>query len=55
MAQLNLRVPLDTKNRVRLLAARDRVEMSQLVIEAVTLYEVKYGAAPKLEPSPSRE
>jgi hypothetical protein len=51
MAQLNLRVPEDVKDRVRILAARDRIEMSDVVIEAIGLYEEKYGAAPKLEPS----
>ena len=51
MAQLNLRVPEAVKDRVRILAARDRIEMSQLVIEGIELYEAKYGAAPKLEPS----
>ena len=51
MAQLNLRVPEETKDRVRLLAARDRIEMSQVVMEAIELYEAKYGAAPKLGPS----
>lgn len=49
MAQLNLRVPEEIKNRVRLLAARDGIEMSQVVTEAVALYEAKYGAVPKLE------
>lgn len=51
MAQLNLRVPQETKDRVRILAARDRIEMSEVVMEAIELYEAKYGAAPKLEPS----
>jgi hypothetical protein len=50
MAQLNLRVPGEIKDRVRILAARDRIEMSQVVIEAIALYEARYGAAPKLEP-----
>jgi len=49
MAQLNLRVPEEVKDRVRILAARDRIEMSDVVIEAIGLYEEKYGAAPKLE------
>ncbi len=49
MAQLNLRVPEEIKDRVRILAARDRIEMSDVVIEAIGLYEEKYGAAPKLE------
>ena len=51
MVQLNLRVPEGVKDRVRILAARDRREMSQIVIEAIELYEAKYGAAPKLESS----
>jgi len=51
MAQLNLRVPEEVKDRVRILAARDRMEMSEIIIEGIALYEAKYGAAPKLEPS----
>jgi hypothetical protein len=51
MVQLNLRVPQEFKDRVRLLAARDRMEMSEVVMEALALYEAKFGAAPKLEPS----
>jgi hypothetical protein len=51
MAQLNLRVPEEIKDRVRILAARDRIEMSEIIIEGIALYEAKYGAAPKLEPS----
>ena len=51
MAQLNLRVPEDVKHRVRILAARDRREMSDIVIEAIKLYEARYGAAPVLEPA----
>ncbi len=51
MAQLNLRVPEDVKHRVRILATRDRREMSEIVIEAIKLYEARYGAAPSLEPS----
>jgi hypothetical protein len=49
MAQLNLRVPEEVKDRVRILAARDRIEMSEIVIEGIALYEAKYGTAPKLE------
>jgi len=49
MAQLNLRVPEEVKDRVRILAARDRIEMADVVMEAISLYEAKYGAAPKLE------
>ena len=51
MAQLNLRVPEEVKDRVRILAARDRREMSEIVIEAIELYEARHGAAPKLEPA----
>ena len=51
MTQLNLRVPEEVKARVRILAARDRIEMADVVMEAIELYEEKYGAAPKLEPS----
>lgn len=50
MAQLNLRVPEEAKDRVRILAARDRIEMSDVVLEGIALYEAKYGVAPKLEP-----
>ena len=51
MAQLNLRVPQVVKDRVRILAARDRIEMSEVIMEAIELYEAKYGAAPTLEPA----
>jgi hypothetical protein len=51
MAQLNLRVPEEVKHRVRILATRDRREMSDIVIEAIRLYEARYGAAPVLEPA----
>jgi hypothetical protein len=51
MAQLNLRVPEEVKHRVRVLATRDRREMSDIVVEAIKLYETRYGAAPVLEPA----
>ncbi len=51
MAQLNLRVPEEVKHRVRILATRDRREMSDIVIEAIRLYEARYGVAPVLEPT----
>jgi hypothetical protein len=51
MAQLNLRVPEEFKHRVRVLATRDRREMSDVVIEAIKLYEAQFGAAPALEPT----
>ena len=50
MAQLNLRVPQAVKDRVRILAARDRIEMSEVIMEGIQLYEAKYGVAPTLEP-----
>ena len=50
MGQLNLRVPEELKHRLRILATRDRREMSDIVIEAITLYEARFGAAPVLEP-----
>ena len=49
MTQLNLRVPEELKHRLRILATRDRREMSEIVIEAIKLYEDRYGAAPVLE------
>ena len=49
MAQLNLRVPEELKHRLRILATRDQREMSDIVIEAIKLYEDRYGAAPVLE------
>ena len=49
MAQLNLRVPQPVKDRVRILAARDRLEMSEVIMEAIELYEARYGQAPVLE------
>ena len=55
MVQLNLRVPQEIKDRLRLLAARDRRDMSQIVIEAIELYEKKFGAVPKLEPARARK
>lgn len=37
--QLNLRVPASVKQRVRILAARDDVTLSELVTRAIDLYE----------------
>ena len=51
MAQLNLRVPEEVKHRVRILAARDRREMSEIVIEAIKLYEAQHGVATVLDPT----
>jgi len=46
--QLNLRVPLSLKRRVRLLAARDNISLSEVVIRAIDLYEERHGRAPDL-------
>ena len=46
--QLNLRVPPTLKKRVRLLATRDDVSLSEVVIRAIALYEEKHGAAPEV-------
>ena len=44
--QLNLRVPPDVKKRVRLVAARDGLSLSEVVLRALELYEEKHGAPP---------
>lgn len=46
--QLNIRVPLSVKKRVRVLATRDDVSLSEVIIRAVAAYEEKYGAAPEI-------
>lgn len=46
--QLNLRVPPSFKKRIRLLATRDDITLSDVIITAVELYEEKYGAAPEI-------
>ena len=46
--QLNLRVPPNLKKRIRLLATRDDISLSEVIIRAVELYEEKYGAAPEI-------
>jgi hypothetical protein len=46
--QLNARVPGGHKKRVRLLATRDGITVSELVVRAIALYEERYGAAPEL-------
>ena len=46
--QLNLRVPPEIKKRVRLVAARDGLSLSEVVLRALALYEEKHGAAPKV-------
>ena len=46
--QLNLRVPETVKRRVRVLAVRDRITVSEVVVKAIELYEEKYGSAPEI-------
>lgn len=46
--QLNLRVAPALKRRVRLLASRDDISLSEVVVRAIALYEEKYGAAPEV-------
>lgn len=46
--QLNLRVPASTKKRVRILAARDNLTLSEVVMRAIDLYEDTHGKAPEL-------
>lgn len=46
--QLNVRVPPSVKKRIRMLAARDDVSLSDVIIEAIALYENKHGALPDL-------
>ena len=48
MTQLNLRVPSSAKRRVRVLAARDNVSLSELILRALELYEERFGRAPDL-------
>jgi len=50
LKEANLRVPEELKHRLRILATRDRRDMSDIIIEAITLYEARFGAAPSLEP-----
>jgi len=42
--QMNLRVPLGLKKKVRRLATRDEISLGEVVIQAIALYEEKYGA-----------
>ena len=48
MTQLNLRVPESAKRRVRLLAARDNLSLSEVVLKALDLYEDRHGRAPEV-------
>ncbi len=44
--QLNVRIPEDVKIRVRLLAARDNISISELIQASIELYEERHGRAP---------
>lgn len=46
--QLNVRGPVGTRKRVRLLASRDDITSSEVVLRALDLYEETYGKAPEL-------
>ena len=46
--QLNVRVPPQSKKRIRLLAARDGISLSEVIVRGVALYEEKYGEAPEV-------
>ena len=46
--QLNLRVPVAVKRRVRVLAARDNISLSEVIVRAIALYEERHGSAPTL-------
>ena len=46
-AQLNLRVPASAKRRVKVLAARDNITASEVVLRALELYEERHGRAPE--------
>ena len=45
--QLNVRVAPKLKTRIRLLAARDNISLSEVIVRAVALYEEKNGSAPE--------
>jgi hypothetical protein len=46
--QLNLRVPARVKHRVRVLAVRDQISLSDVMMRALDAYEEKFGRAPEL-------
>lgn len=46
MVQINVRLPASVKKRVRLLAARDGVSISEVMLRAIDLYEQTHGRAP---------
>lgn len=44
--QMNVRMPLRMKRCVKLLAARDNLSISEVMLRAIALYQERYGAAP---------
>jgi len=46
--QLNIRVTPKLKKRLRLIAARDGISMSEVIVRSVALYEEKFGSAPEV-------
>ena len=45
--QLNLRVPVSAKRRVKVLAARNSLTAAEVVMRALELYEEKHGPIPE--------
>lgn len=48
MTQLNVRMPVKIKRRVRLLAARDNITISEVILRAIDYYEQAHGRAPEV-------
>lgn len=48
MVQINVRLPASVKKRVRLMAARDGIGISEVILRAIDLYEEKHGRAPNV-------
>lgn len=46
MVQINVRLPSSVKKRVRLLAARDGISISEMILRGIELYEERNGKAP---------
>lgn len=46
LVQVNVRVPASVKKKLRLMAARDGKGISDVVLEAIALYEERHGQAP---------
>lgn len=48
LVQVNVRVPATVKKKLRLMAARDNKGISDVILDAIALYEERYGQAPNL-------